>query len=85
MSVSCRKRGRMPESLCGPGTWIARKWSSNLRFMYVCSTVVLLDDFRAIHVPGPHSDSGIRPRFRKLTDIHPDLEIVRPEGPPIGA
>jgi hypothetical protein len=37
------------------------------------------DDFRAIHVPGPHSDSGIRPRFRQLTDMHPDLEIVRPE------
>src|SRR5580765_469555 len=37
------------------------------------------DDFRAIHVPGPHSDSGIRPRFRQLTDIRPDLEIVRPE------
>ena len=35
--------------------------------------------FRAIHVPGPHTDSGIRPRFRKLTDIRPDLEIVRRE------
>jgi hypothetical protein len=35
--------------------------------------------FRAIHVPGPHSDSGIRPRFRQLTDIRPDLEIVRAE------
>jgi amino acid transporter len=37
------------------------------------------DDFRAIHVPGPHSDTGIRPRFRQLTDIRPDLEIVQPE------
>jgi amino acid transporter len=37
------------------------------------------DDFRAIHVPGPHSDTGIRPRFRQLTNMHPDLEIVRPE------
>jgi amino acid transporter len=37
------------------------------------------DDFRAIHVPGPHSDTGIRPRFRQLTDIRPDLEIIRPE------
>jgi amino acid transporter len=37
------------------------------------------DDFRAIHVPGPHSDTGIRPRFRQLTNIRPDLEIVRPE------
>jgi amino acid transporter len=35
------------------------------------------DDFRAIHVPGPHSDTGIRPRFRQLTNIHPDLEIVQ--------
>src|SRR6266540_1817519 len=37
------------------------------------------DEFRAVHVPGPHSDTGIRPRFRQLTDIRPDLEIVRPE------
>jgi amino acid transporter len=37
------------------------------------------DDFHAIHVPGTNSDSGIRPRFRQLTDIRPDLEIVRPE------
>src|SRR6266498_2935779 len=37
------------------------------------------DDFRAIHVPGPHSDTGIRPRFRTLTDIRPDLEILPPQ------
>jgi amino acid transporter len=38
------------------------------------------DDFRAIHVPGPHTDTGIRPRFRQLTNMHPDLEIVQAEG-----
>jgi amino acid transporter len=37
------------------------------------------DDFRAIHVPGPHSDTGIRPRFRQLTDLRPDLEIIQRE------
>jgi amino acid transporter len=37
------------------------------------------DDFRAIHLAGPHSDTGLRPRFRQLTDIHPDLELVQPE------
>ena len=37
------------------------------------------DDFRAIHVPGPHTDTGIRPRFRQLTDIRPDLDIVQPQ------
>jgi amino acid transporter len=37
------------------------------------------DRFRAIHVPGRGSDTGIRPRFRELTDIRPDLEIVRAE------
>ena len=37
------------------------------------------DRFRAIHVPGPHTDTGIRPRFRDLTDLRPDLEILRPE------
>jgi amino acid transporter len=38
------------------------------------------DDFRAIHVPGHHTDTGIRPRFRQLTDMRPDLEIVQAEG-----
>ena len=37
------------------------------------------DGFRAIHVPGRGTDTGIRPRFRELTDIRPDLEIVRAE------
>jgi hypothetical protein len=37
------------------------------------------DDFRAIHAPGPRTDPGIRPRFRELTDIRPDLEVLRPE------
>ena len=43
------------------------------------------DDFRAIHVPGPHTDTGIRPRFRQLTDMHPDLEILQPEGSRVDA
>src|SRR5262249_5925786 len=38
------------------------------------------NSFRAIHVPGAHTDTGIRPRFRQLTDMHPDLEIVQAEG-----
>ena len=37
------------------------------------------DDFRAVHVPGPRSDPGIRARFRTLTDIRPDLEMLSPE------
>jgi amino acid transporter len=37
------------------------------------------EDFRAIHVRGSHTDSGIRPRFRDLTDIRPDLEMLEPE------
>jgi amino acid transporter len=37
------------------------------------------DDFQAIHVPGAHSDPGILPRFRQLTGMRPDLEIVTPE------
>jgi hypothetical protein len=32
--------------------------------------------FRAIHVPGRGTDSGIRPRFRELTDLQPDLEVL---------
>jgi amino acid transporter len=34
------------------------------------------DDFRAIHPTGSHSDPGIRARFRSLTDIRPDLEVL---------
>ncbi len=34
------------------------------------------DDLRAIHVPGSRSDPGIRARFRSLTDIRPDLEVL---------
>ena len=37
------------------------------------------DDFRAIHARGSHTDSGIRPRFRDLTDIRPDLEMLEAE------
>jgi amino acid transporter len=43
------------------------------------------DSFRAIHVPGPHTDTGIRPRFRQLTDLRPDLEIVHAEGSRVDA
>jgi hypothetical protein len=34
------------------------------------------DQFSAIHVPGSGSDPGILPRFRQLTGMHPDLEVI---------
>lgn len=37
------------------------------------------DDFAAIHVPGKRTDPGILPRFRQFTEMHPDLEVIRPE------
>ena len=37
------------------------------------------DRFHAIHAPGPRTDPGIRPRFRELTDLRPDLEVLAPE------
>jgi amino acid transporter len=37
------------------------------------------DDFRAIHVPGSDTDPGIRPRFRQLAELRPDLEVLEPE------
>jgi amino acid transporter len=37
------------------------------------------DAFRAIHVPGSRTDPGIRPRFRTLTDIRPDLHVLHPQ------
>jgi amino acid transporter len=32
--------------------------------------------FRAVHAPGSRSDPGLRARFRQLTDIRPDLELL---------
>ncbi|TML60766.1 MAG: APC family permease [Actinobacteria bacterium] len=43
------------------------------------------DGFRAIHVPGRHTDLGIRPRFRELTDLRCDLEVVEAEGSRVDA
>ena len=37
------------------------------------------DDFRAIHVPGPHTDSGIRARWFSRVGERPRLEILTPE------
>jgi len=37
------------------------------------------DRFHAIHAPGRRTDPGIRPRFRELTDLRPDLEVLAPE------
>jgi amino acid transporter len=37
------------------------------------------DRFHAIHAPGRKTDPGIRPRFRELTDLRPDLEVLTPE------
>jgi amino acid transporter len=37
------------------------------------------DRFHAIHAPGARTDPGIRPRFRELTDLRPDLEVLTPE------
>ncbi|HMI29236.1 MAG TPA: APC family permease [Gaiellaceae bacterium] len=37
------------------------------------------DDFRAIHARGVRTDPGIRARFRSLTDIRPDLQVLNPE------
>jgi amino acid transporter len=34
------------------------------------------DQFSAIHVPGSGTDPGILPRFRQLTGMHPDLEVI---------
>jgi len=34
------------------------------------------DEFSAIHVPGSGTDPGILPRFRELTGMHPDLEVI---------
>ena len=42
-------------------------------------------ELRAIHVPFPGSDSGIRPRFFELAEGSPHLEILEPEDEPLDA
>jgi amino acid transporter len=42
-------------------------------------------DLRAIHVPFPDSDPGIRPRFFNLAEGNPHLEILEPEDEPLDA
>ena len=42
-------------------------------------------DLRAIHVPFPDSDTGIRPRFFELAEGSPHLEILDPEDEPLDA
>ena len=37
------------------------------------------NDFHAVHVGGKHTDPGLRPRFRQFTEMHPDLEVLKPE------
>jgi amino acid transporter len=37
---------------------------------------IAADGFRAIHAPGRRTDPGLRARFRQLTDIRPDLELL---------
>jgi hypothetical protein len=37
------------------------------------------EEFRAIHVPGRGTDPGIRPRFRELTNLRHDVELVDAE------
>ena len=41
--------------------------------------------FRAIHVPFPDSDSGIRPRFFSWSQGQPHLEILSPQEEPLDA
>jgi hypothetical protein len=41
--------------------------------------------FRAIHVPFPGSDAGIRPRFFRWSQGEPHLEVLSPEEEPLDA
>jgi amino acid transporter len=43
------------------------------------SRLITGGDFDAIHVASPRSDPGLLPRFRQLTEMKPDLDILTPE------
>ena len=43
------------------------------------------DGFRAVHVPTKKSDPGIRPRWFRLGDDRPQLEVLDPERGPADA
>lgn len=89
-SISRRLRAKVPAVLARPHPentvvlYVERLDEATREALWYARTVAK-GELRAIHVPFPGSDSGIRPRFFQLAEGSPHLEILDPEDEPLDA
>jgi amino acid transporter len=89
-SIGRRLRAKVPAVLARPEPentvvlYVERLDDAAREALWYARTVAK-GDLRAIHVPFPDSDPGIRPRFFELAGGSPHLEILEPEDEPLDA
>ena len=89
-SISRRLRAKVPAVLARPKPentvvlYVERLDAATREALWYARTVSN-GDLRAIHVPFPDSDPGIRPRFFELAEGTPHLEVLEPEDEPLDA
>ena len=89
-SIGKRLRAKMPAVLARPEPnntvvlYVERLDEATREALWYARTIAN-GNLRAIHVPFPGSDAGIRPRFFELAEGSPHLEILEPEDEPLDA
>ena len=89
-SIGRRLRAKMPAVLARPEPnntvvlYVERLDEATCEALWYARTIAN-GNLRAIHVPFPGSDAGIRPRFFELAEGSPHLEILEPEDEPLDA
>jgi len=89
-SIGRRLRAKVPAVLARPEPentvvlYVERLDEATREALWYARTVSS-GDLRAIHVPFPGSDPGIRPRFFNLAEGGPHLEILQAEDEPLDA
>ena len=89
-SIGKRLRAKMPAVLTRPEPnntvvlYVERLDEATCEALWYARTIAN-GNLRAIHVPFPGSDAGIRPRFFELAEGSPHLEILEPEDEPLDA
>ncbi len=89
-SIGRRLRAKMPAVLARPEPnntvvlYVERLDEATREALWYARTIAN-GNLRAIHVPFPGSDAGIRPRFFELAEGSPHLEILEPEDEPLDA
>jgi amino acid transporter len=89
-AIGRRLRAKVPAVLARPNPentvvlYVERLDESTREALWYARTVSN-GDLRAIHVPFPGSDPGIRPRFFHLAEGRPHLEVLDPEDEPLDA